>query len=154
MSREKGMEVTREILQNLGDQLVTCDVLAFCKDALKQHPWQPGKPLIIDGMRHVEVLDCLSDLLAPAKGYLIYINVDRTTQIKRLRADPLAHEKMLEELEQHPTERQVRSKLSDQAALVLDGTQDPEASARKVIELLASKIQNSEEQHTTDEAVR
>ena len=96
-------------------------------------------------MRHVEVLDSLGEILSPARVYLIYINVDRTTQAKRLETDPLPHEKTLDELEQHPTESQVRSTLLDRAALVLDGTQDPNELTRIVIEFLASKEREAEE---------
>ncbi len=87
LARDSGLEVTREVLQDLGDQLVNRDVRAFCEEVLKQQPWQPGQPLVIDGVRHVEVLDSLAEILSPAKGYLIYINVDRTTQAKRLKTD-------------------------------------------------------------------
>jgi hypothetical protein len=116
-AQEMGLEVTRENLQDLGDQLVRCDVRAFCEEVLKQQPWQPGRPLVIDGVRHVEVLDVLSEILAPVEGYLIYINVDRTTQSKRFEHDELRHEKSLEEFERHPTEIQVRCMLPDRAAL-------------------------------------
>ena len=137
--RDRGLEMTREVLQDLGDKLVRHDVRRFCEDVLKQQPWEPGKPLIIDGVRHVEVLDSLGEILSPAKSYLIYVNVDRTTQTKRLKDDPLPHKKTLDELEKHPTEQQVRSKLPDRAALVLDGTQDPEELTQKVIAFLVSK---------------
>jgi len=143
IAQENGLEVTRENLQDLGDQLVSRDVRAFCEEVLKQQPWQPGRPLIIDGVRHVEVLDVLSEILAPAEGYLIYINVDRTTQSKRLEHDELRHEKPLEELEQHPTELQVRSKLPDRAALVLDGTQSPEELTEKVVAFFNTKVGNN-----------
>ena len=129
----------------LGDQLVTGDVRGFCEDVLAEQPWQPGKPLIIDGVATRRGSGLLGEILSPARGYLIYINVDRTTQTKRLKTDPLPHEKTLDELEQHPTERQVRSRLPDRAALVLDGTQDPDESARKVIDFLTSRGKDAEE---------
>lgn len=139
LARDRGLEMTREVLQDLGDELISHDVRAFCEDVLRQQPWQPGRPLIIDGVRHIEVLDALSEMLSPAKVYLIYINVDRTTQVKRLRNDTLRHQKSLEELERHPTELQVRSKLPDRASLVLDGTKPPEELIQKVIEFLIAK---------------
>jgi shikimate kinase len=139
IAREMGMELTREALQNLGEQMVTRNVRGFCENVLAQQPWHPDKPLVIDGVRHVEVLDSLAEILSPARGYLIYINVDRTTQMNRLEADPLPHENTLDELEQHPMERQVMSKLPDRAALALDGTQEPGESVRKIIEFLASR---------------
>ncbi len=138
-ARAHGLEMTREVLQDLGDKFVRHDARRFCEDVLKQQAWEPGKPLIIDGVRHVEVLDSLAELLAPAKSYLIYIKIDRTTQTERLKGDPLPHKKSLDELEKHPTEQQVRSTLPDRAALFLDGTQDPEELTRKVIEFLVSK---------------
>jgi adenylate kinase family enzyme len=139
VARELGLEPTREALQNLGDQLVTRNVRGFCKDVLEQQPWEVGKPLIIDGVRHIEVLDTLARLLSPARGYLIYINVDPTTQAERLKTDPLPHEQTLDELQQHPTEAQVRKRLRDRAALVLDGTQDPGELTRIVIEFFKVK---------------
>jgi hypothetical protein len=122
LAQQKGKPVTREYLQELGDELVRTDVRAFCEEVLKEQPLQPGVPLVIDGVRHLEVLHELRDLLAPAPEYLFYINVDRSTQLNRLKLDDLPHEKPLEELELHPTEIQVRNVLPDQAHLVLDGT--------------------------------
>jgi hypothetical protein len=151
VARDRGLDITREVLQDLGDEFVSNDVRGFCEHVLEQQPWQPGKPLIIDGVRHVEVLDSLGEILSPAKGYLIYIKVDRTTQKKRLKDDPLPHEKTLDELEEHSTERQVRSRLPDRAALVLDGTQDPDESTRKVIEFLVSKGGDAGQERGWDE---
>lgn len=139
VARALGTELTREALQVLGEEMVTRNVRSFCQKVLGQQPWEPGKPLIIDGVRHLEELDALGDMLAPARLWLIYINVDRTTQAKRLKVDSLPHEKTLEELEQHPTELQVRSKLPDRASLVLDGTRDPNLLTAQVLEFLASK---------------
>jgi adenylate kinase family enzyme len=139
IARKKGQALTREALQNLGEKMVTNDVRGFCKNVLNQQPWQAGKPLIVDGVRHVEILDALGEILAPVRAYLIFINVDRTTQTKRLKDDPLPHRKSLDELEMHPTEQQVRSKLPDRAALILDGTHDSDELTQKVIEFFAAK---------------
>jgi hypothetical protein len=129
--------VTREALQELGDELVRRDIRGFCEDVLKENPWRSGVPLVIDGVRHLEVLRELHELLAPAPEYLIYINVDRRTQLNRLELDDLPHTKPLEELEQHPTEVQVRSVLPDKAHLVLDGTLPAEELAHRVVDFLA-----------------
>jgi hypothetical protein len=139
LAGERNLPVTREVLQDLGDQLVKRDVHDFCRGVLQRQPWRPGVPLVIDGVRHLEVLEALAEILAPAPGYLIYIKVDRATQAKRLLKDDLRHEKPLEELEQHPTERQVRSVLPDKAALVLDGTRPADELTMKVLEFLETK---------------
>jgi dephospho-CoA kinase len=145
LARERGLDITRENLQDLGNQLVSTDARGFCDVVLEEHPWQEGRPLIIDGIRHIEILEALKEILAPAEVYLIYIKLDRETQAKRLARDELRHVKPLEELEQHPTEIQVRSKLPDSASLVLDGTQDPEELARKVVKFLESRSSGGRE---------
>jgi adenylate kinase family enzyme len=151
VAHQRGLEITRETLQDLGDELVSDDVRGFCEEVLKEEPWQEGRPLIVDGVRHVEVLDTLRDIVAPAEAYLIYIQVDRTIQRKRLAQDELRHEKPLEELEQHPTEVQVRSKLPDRAALILDGTQAPEELTQKVIEFFESRMADGGLDHSWQE---
>lgn len=139
LAGERKMPITREVLQDLGDELVSRDVHGFCQGVLRRQPWRPGAPLVIDGVRHLEVLKALAEILAPAPEYLIYIKVDRETQAKRLVKDELRHEKPLDVLEQHPTERQVRSVLPDKAALVLDGTRPANELTLKVIEFLETK---------------
>lgn len=139
VAEQKGMEITRDVLQDLGDEMVRRGVREFCQEVLKQQPCHPGVPLVIDGVRHLEVLNVLEELLAPAAAYLIYIKVDRQTQATRLLRDELRHAKPLEELEKHATEEQVRRVLPDKAALILDGTRPPEELTMKVIEFLRAK---------------
>jgi adenylate kinase family enzyme len=146
LAKNRGLEVTRETLQDLGEELVRDDVRAFCLDVLKEQPWRPGVPLIIDGLRHLEVLNALGDIFNPAPEYLIYIQVDRLTQEKRLRRDELPHEKSLDDLEKHSTESQVRSVLPDKAALILDGARPPEELTQKVIDFLKAPGPNSEDE--------
>lgn len=132
--------ITREELQALGERLVRQNVQSFCTEVLKQQHWQQGAPLIIDGVRHEEVLAELREQLAPAPEYLIYINVDRTTQTKRLERDDLPHQKPLEELERDPTEVQVRSILPDHASLILNGTRPVDVLVEQVIQFVHQSL--------------
>jgi dephospho-CoA kinase len=133
---ETGRPAIREALQELADEMVRQDVRGFCSEVLKQRPWQAGVPLVIDGLRHVEVVDALRELLAPAVEHLFYIHVDCLTQAKRFRQDTLSHEKSLEELERHPTEIQVRTVLLDRADLVLDGAHPVEELVGQILAFL------------------
>jgi dephospho-CoA kinase len=139
LAQDRKLEITREGLQDLEDELIRQDVRAFCLNVLKQQPCRPGIPLVIDGVRHIEVLNALAEILAPTPAYLIYVKVDRATQARRLEHDELRHNKPLAELEQHPTELQVRSMLPDRASLILDGTRPLEESAQRVIDFLQSR---------------
>src|SRR5262245_49953380 len=75
VAQERRLPVTREALQALGEEMVRQDVQAFCREVLNEQPWRAGVPLLVDGVRHEEVLEALRDLLSPAPEYLIYINV-------------------------------------------------------------------------------
>ncbi len=150
IAAERSLEMTRENLQDLGDELIQKDVGAFCEEVLAEWPWVADQPLIIDGVRHAEVLDSLSELLSPAEGYLIYIKIDRATQEFRLAQDDLLHKKTLIELERHPTEVQVRNVLPDRASLVLDGTRLAEDLVQEVINFLDGE-EGERRRHRWDE---
>lgn len=152
-AQEKQLKLTREVLQDLGEQLVQADVGSFCLNVLAQESWSSGQPLVIDGVRHQQVLSTLDDLLAPSEGYLIYVSVDPVTQSKRLETDDLPHEKSLAELEQHSTEVQVKPVLLEQADLVLNGTLDVEVLVEQVLNFLkrphpGKRLKNWEDKNT------
>ena len=138
-ARERGLEVTREALQALGGLLLALDARKFCEDVLGQQPPEPGRPLIVDGVRHLEVLDHIRGLFDPAPVSLVYIDIDRATQRARLDKDEFARGKSVEDIESHPTERQVRSALPGKADLILDGTRAPGELVDEVIDFLAKR---------------
>jgi hypothetical protein len=125
VARERGLEITRGSLQRLGLLLVTSDARRLCEGVLGQCPCDPGRPFVVDGVRHTEVLDHVREIVAPAPVFL---------QRVRLENDPLSQGRSLDDLESHPTERQVRTILPERAALVLDGSQDPDDLTKKVIQ--------------------
>ena len=133
VARNRGLPVTRESLQEVGQGLIQRDMRSFCVDVLRQSSWAAETPLLIDGVRHVEVLKTLKELLAPSAFYLIYLNIDRDTQRIRFSHDDLPHNKPLEELESHSTEVQVKTLLRGEADLVLDGTQPVEQLVTEIL---------------------
>jgi len=119
VARQLSYPITRESLQNLGQSLVQKDIRQFCVDVLQEVNWKPGMSIVIDGIRHAEVLKTLRDLSAPSRVYLIYLQVGQETQLDRLKKDDLPAEKPLIELEQHSTEVQVLATLPYDADLVI-----------------------------------
>src|SRR5690242_7997878 len=59
----KGLEPTGENLQLVGAALVEAGWEPFCRAVLAQAPWQPGQPLVVDGVRHVDALAHLKRLV-------------------------------------------------------------------------------------------
>ncbi len=75
----------RVVLQDVGNLLVKYPQ-AFCTKVLEQAHYQSGEGLVIDGIRHKEVVDELRHLVAPTPFILIYISAENNTIVHRLRA--------------------------------------------------------------------
>lgn len=136
--------VTRETLQEIGNQLLHEDLRGFCFAVLKQQKWRSDAPLIVDGIRHAEVLEELRSIFTPAVVCLFFIKVDPQTQQKRLSEDELRHDLSLVDLEKHSTEQQVRKILPTKASLILDGTKPTEQSLQKIDDFLTAVAQGKE----------
>ncbi|MBW4472720.1 MAG: nucleoside monophosphate kinase [Stenomitos rutilans HA7619-LM2] len=127
---------TREVLQAIGTELVTSDVEGFCNTVLEQASWQHGRPLIIDGIRHVDVLKTLQKLVAPMKLYLIFITIDRGVQANRLIKRGTDELLAIQTLELDVTEQQVGTYLRDIADFVVDGSRSVEEATQDIADWL------------------
>ncbi len=68
----------RRLLQHLGEQQVGLSPDHLCRELLRKANWRPGdESLIIDGIRHIEVLDVLRQVVAPLRIFLVYVQRDR-----------------------------------------------------------------------------
>jgi hypothetical protein len=76
VARSRGLDWSRHVLQELGAALIGQDCEGFCRAVLGQTDWDPGQPLVIDGLRHVEAVDVLRQLVAPSTLLLIFITVN------------------------------------------------------------------------------
>jgi dephospho-CoA kinase len=130
---------TREVLQAIGTELVTSDLEGFCNAVLKQVNWQHGQPLIIDGIRHINVLETLQKLVAPMKLYLIFITIDEVVQANRLVERELNELLALQALELDATEQQVGTYLRDIADFVVDGSRPIEEATQNITNWLQSQ---------------
>jgi dephospho-CoA kinase len=124
VARERGLPDTREVLQELGDKFIREELESFCKSVLAQADWKPGQPLVIEGVRHAEVDTLLRELVAPSKYFLVLVSVDDQTRKERLRAEGIDDRDLVERVETHPTEKQVKRVLPHIADYKLRGT-DP-----------------------------
>lgn len=138
-AQKQSVPFTREALQDLGQSLVQEDVGKFCQRVLAEAGWTPGDSIVVDGVRHVAVLDTLRQIVQPKYFALLYLSVDRDTQRERWKSEDLTYTKSLEELEAHPTEIEVLQKLPEHADLVLDGKHSVPHIVKDVIRWSKSK---------------
>jgi dephospho-CoA kinase len=135
---EQGLDPTRPTLQSLGARLVAEDPVGFARAVLEYAGWREGKPAVVDGVRHVIILDALRHILNPMPLRLIHIVVDDEVQRERLVARSGSKAEHARDLESHSTERDVRSELLAAADLVLDGTKSPEQLVEEVLKWIST----------------
>jgi transcriptional regulator with XRE-family HTH domain len=134
LAKSSGLDdKSREVLQYLGGGLIEKGVDDFCRAVLTHYGWNAGEPLIIDGIRHAEVVESLRKLVAPLELRVVFLEVEDEQRLKRLKAQD---ERMIENLtlvEGHVTEQQVKDLLPGLADLRL-------SSNRPVPELVSTLV--------------
>ena len=132
-AQRQQLDVTRETLQDLGESMVQDDVYGFCQRVLDSKDWQKGMSIVVDGVRHKRVLLALREIVEPDYFGLMYLNIDRRTQLERWKNEDIPYTKSLEELEQHATEIEVLRVLPDFSDLILDGAKNVNLIVKKII---------------------
>jgi dephospho-CoA kinase len=123
----------REVQQEIGEQLVRDECEIFCRAVLSHPRWQRGQPLVVDGIRHVEVLERLQQMVAPQVVRLVFIDVADEERAARLHDRGGDDPGQLRRIESHSTETQVRTVLPHMADKVVDGDRPIDAVVREVV---------------------
>jgi dephospho-CoA kinase len=137
VAAERGMEPTRTNLQELGAQFVDEDPFGFARAVLQQAGWTEGQPVLIDGLRHVVILEALRGFLHPLPLKLIFVAVDDDVRFERLASRSEGAPEHLQLAESHSTERDVRGDLLAAADLVVDGSKPPQRLVAEVTEWIS-----------------
>lgn len=122
---------SREVLQDLGAQLIREHGSAWlCEQVIARAGWDGLQPLVIDGVRHVDVLDEIARQLAAHRTVLIHLDFDGTGELRGLDAAS----RRLAEL--HATEQDVLRALPARANIVVSTNPPLESVVRAVLEFL------------------
>lgn len=133
ITEQRGLIAKREVWQEVGEDLIRNNLEGFCRGVLAQAPnWKPGKPLVIDGVRHAEVSDLLREIVAPSKYVLALLEVSEETRIDRLHREETKEDSVIERVESHSTEKQVRVVIPQIADYRIDGSEPIEVLIEKL----------------------
>ena len=128
------VNATRRDLQDLGQDLVTENVGEFCKQVLGTVQFSPGEQIVIDGVRHKEVLEVISKISHNQPMKVIYLTAsDRT----RRRRTPQHLE--LASIESHEVESEVERDIKGLADFVIE----TEGDAGETFQLLVNWIRST-----------
>ena len=127
-ARKRGLGSSRKTLQELGESLLNHDIKLFCQNVLAQADWIHKMPLIVEGVRHQEVLDTLRKIAAPERAVLIYITTKDSVRFSRISAN---EQEMINE--KHSTETQVQDILLNNADVVISNNDSVEKAVNEAI---------------------
>lgn len=116
---ERGMDLSRESLQTVGAELEAKDAAKFCWAVLDGAGWNAGERAVVEGIRHVRILDTLKSQVAPQPVFLVYLEAPDELRRNRLQERGAQEAHYLELAETHSTERDVITELPQLADLVL-----------------------------------
>src|SRR5262249_39435417 len=124
VARVRGLDGSqREVLQLIGASLIDENYEEFCRSVVAQAKyWQPGKPLVIDGIRHLQIKHALEKIVVPSRFILAYISLDDQTRKQRIWKERQIAPESLEYIDSNSTEAQVTAELLKAADFMLDGT--------------------------------
>lgn len=129
---------SRHVLQDLGLRYIHEDRENFCKKLLESVSWFPGEDIVVDAIRHVEAIDALRKLTSPSEFRLVYITLSESLRRKQLAKRSGTH--TLEEIESHPVESQVYTRLPQIADYLVDGALPHEELVHRVMSWVLSSF--------------
>jgi adenylate kinase family enzyme len=110
----------RAELQAIGEMLVATRCQELCISVLTRALWVPGALVVLDGVRHVKVVQTLRGLVAPQKVRLVILEATRSERLARMDASNMTLEE-LQALDAHSTEWEVHNRLPALADLRVCG---------------------------------
>jgi len=106
IAAHRGLEASRSVLQDLGAGLIAEQGWpTFCMNTLAQANFHPGESLVVDGIRHVNAVLTLRELVKPSRFYCVGVDASPTAIEERLKLRE--SETATAELLEHSTEAEV-----------------------------------------------
>jgi tRNA uridine 5-carbamoylmethylation protein Kti12 len=132
VAKSEGLELSREVLQDLGASLVERPE-EFCRSVLAHYGWQFGEPLVIEGVRHKEILEALQRIVAPLELRVVFLEIGDEERQRRMRAEESMESDQMKRVETHSTEKQVSEVLPDMADLTVSADRPVGELVREIV---------------------
>ncbi|WP_019914317.1 AAA family ATPase [Paenibacillus sp. HW567] len=134
IAAQRGLTVAdRTVLQEIGQDLVEQNPEDFCRQVIKLANWENG-PLVVEGIRHVNICEKLKEVVSPAQFVLIFVDTDENERQNRLNTRGDINGSLVEK---HITENDVEL-LKTNADIIVN----EETELYSLIEIIKLKIQH------------
>ena len=111
VARSRGLDDSRAVLQAIGEECETSDATGLCQAVLDAAGWSSGKPLVVDGVRHVRILEILKSPVSPQAVVFVYLEAKEDFRRTRLQERVGCETDSLTVAEAHSTEHAVITRL-------------------------------------------
>ena len=88
--------------------------------------------MVVEGIRHAHIVAWIKAIVAPLQFRLVFIHASEDVLEARLEEKDIAGRAHLHQLEQHPTEIEVRAELPDLADIIVDASKAVNELAREI----------------------
>ena len=136
-AKHQGLSDATENLQELGANMAK-QPDRFCDAVLTFSNWEAGEPLVVEGIRHQEILNSLRRKVAPLEVRLVYLDVDETERLRRLNEREPSTPDRIEAVENHSTESQAKSVLPESADFRVSTQETPEVVIDRIVDWIES----------------
>lgn len=135
---QRGAGQSREVLQQIGEELISTSLESFTRAVVSRVPWQQG--CVVDGVRHMEVLAAIKQIVIPLPVFLVFIDIPEAVRKQRLRDRGMTDQE-IDSADHHEIEAQVRTVISEQADLHVDGLWEIQSTVNQIRQFLEERAQ-------------
>jgi dephospho-CoA kinase len=132
-SREVFQEISEQLMASLGPHGLTRNVLA-------SQVWDRKHSLVVDGIRHPEVVVALREEAAPLPVILVYLDVRSKIRHERLVARDNLSAREIDGFEVHSTERDVGTRVRALADVVVTADGQVDGTVARVMNAIYSVL--------------
>jgi dephospho-CoA kinase len=132
MAEARELPNTRDVLQRIGEEQVRDHPREFCEAVLKRGGYVPGGGIVLEGLRHVQVLVLLRRLLAP--DIVIHVHISSPDELRAQRMSGRGRAGDANSIaDTHSTEVQLFRELPEAADVTIDGSCDVAEMVRNAV---------------------
>jgi len=119
---ERGLPITRQDLQVLGERMVATEPEELCRRVLVEAKPFGSQPIVIEGLRHRHIREVLLRLLIPQLLVVVYIDLPDDLRLERLRVRDGLTDAEVRKMEEHSTEIQVAAEIRSISDHIVDNS--------------------------------
>lgn len=139
IAKERGLKIARATLQGIGEELVK-NPESFCASVLSFGGYAPGGNIVIDGIRHIAIVDCLRRV-SNGEFFLVYLVIEEKARIERLTLRDFISAADISVSDEHSTEMQVAKIIRKEADINIDGLLEVGEKIGQILDRLSKTSQ-------------